>query len=249
MVKCKHCGRWITEQTISCPYCGIPQNRKMKTKKKKNKTTKIITVVGLIFVLCLICCLFCINYFSKKQIKNSALNNDKTDIFSNEYSSEDIADSINNNTKVDDGSVYTLRDTSWGMTLEEVKGIEKSIVSYTLFDEIISYLGDFHKHPVSINYLFDSDGKLYAGNININETFAYDQEYIDNFENIQRILINMYGNPTKTDDENDSVNKRFSWEKNNSSVVHMMIKNNDGSFMHTIGYFSPENNLRNEKNY
>lgn len=51
LIQCKECGKEISSQAISCPFCGNPLNRKIVTVQQTNKVWKLIKLISWIVFL------------------------------------------------------------------------------------------------------------------------------------------------------------------------------------------------------
>lgn len=100
-------------------------------------------------------------------------------------------------------SQFTFRNTSWGMTKDEVKNSETA----KFLDEddtSLIYTGKVAGLNTSIFYKFINN-KLVSGMYMIEEKHSNKNSYIDDYQNIKKILLDKYGKPSidDTDWKND----------------------------------------------
>lgn len=75
LIKCKECGKEISDTLKICPNCGIEINNKIEIKNNKKSSTKIVNIIIIIIfslyaLLSLRNCYYCIQGFKYEFIRN-----------------------------------------------------------------------------------------------------------------------------------------------------------------------------------
>ncbi len=88
----------------------------------------------------------------------------------------------------------SFRQTSWGMTPEEVKSTEPG-TPVSDNENVVLYQETFLNMPAKMGYVF-KDGKLVKGAYLFEESYQNPDEYIVTYEKVKSSLINDFGPPS-----------------------------------------------------
>lgn len=89
---------------------------------------------------------------------------------------------------------FDFRQVHWGVTKEEVKNIEKEKLSIELNDSLVYNTTINYKECVLI-YTFFNNGVLDSGGYMFDIEHTNKNDYIEDYKNIQRLLIQKYQQP------------------------------------------------------
>jgi len=98
-----------------------------------------------------------------------------------------------------------FRNTTWGMTKEQVKKTE-NIEIVKEDNDIISYIETVVNYPALVVYKFYDD-KLIWGSYSFKQVNNNDDEYLEDFINFQNAITSKYGDGKKLDRWNNSDSK------------------------------------------
>jgi hypothetical protein len=154
-------------------------------------------------------------------------------------------------------TAYTqdFRQTSWGMSKEEVKTIESAELDYES-DDILGYNVKIGIKNFLCGYYFLED-KLYRAGYHYLDNHTNDNDYIVEYEELKELLIQKYGEPKidemiwKNDLFKDDVQHwgmaicmghlkyHTTWE-NDTTVIGMILYGDNYEISLAIGYDSKE---------
>lgn len=98
---------------------------------------------------------------------------------------------------------YDFRKTNWGMSKEEVKEAEKGNLFveedvekdiYKVYDGSLLYQGELNGIECEIHYQFIKD-RLITARYKRTGELRFKEEYINNYYNLKKFFINIYGKP------------------------------------------------------
>lgn len=93
-----------------------------------------------------------------------------------------------------ESTTKSFRQTSWGMTPDEVKSTETD-KPFSENENVILYKQTYMDSPAQMGYVF-KDGKLVKAAYLLTETYDNPDEYILTYEKIKNSLINEFGPPS-----------------------------------------------------
>ena len=153
-----------------------------------------------------------------------------------------------------------FRDTTWGMTKDQVKKTENNEIVKEGADNI-SYIETVVNYPALVVYKFH-DNKLIWGSYSFKQINNKDDEYLEDFMKFEEAISNKYGKPKKLDkwNNNDSEYKDNlpkavksgdlimwrSWETPSTIIKLIMYSYNDNFNIDTY-YFSKKYRDKAEK--
>ncbi len=91
------------------------------------------------------------------------------------------------------GGEYDFRNTSWGMSQEQVKESESEPPTEEL-PNVITYVSEFEGMPAVIGYLFD-DGKLTRAGYVVTKSHEEPNMYVNDFVKLRDFHTMKYGRP------------------------------------------------------
>lgn len=148
-----------------------------------------------------------------------------------------------------------FRNTRWGMTRAEVKKVENA--KFLTDDKFLIYNTLLNNINTLIYYYFNENGLLYFAVYSLQPKHSNDNFHINDFNNLESLLIDKYGDPISNDIIWDydlfkddpqywgfAVSKgylsyRSFWETDRSRIMHFLIGENN-EIKHVIMYSSPE---------
>lgn len=156
-----------------------------------------------------------------------------------------------------------FRNTTWGMTQEEVKKVEIDVEWVNLLDRenVLTGTAETAGMDSMIAYTFDSDGKLQRAVVLFTESHTSENLYIDDYYEVQEKLTEKYGEPKLDkkiwnddlykDDENDwgfavsigDLAYGSTWESNATQIA-LQLKGDNYSCQISILYEDVNNPLK-----
>ena len=103
----------------------------------------------------------------------------------------------NDNDKTSSSDNTHFRDTKWGMSMQEVKNIEKQEPVYEN-NEMIVYEDYLIQLPVEVIYIF-IDNKLTRTKYNFIQSHTNENDFILDYKSLNNALKNKYGKPNEED--------------------------------------------------
>lgn len=137
-----------------------------------------------------------------------------------------------------------FRNVSWGATKAQVRASETFQELPSERDYALAFDGELLGLPVWVFYYFTNDDELALASYAFYQDYAADNSYIRDFENIEAILKDLYGDPVTEDMfwENDRYRDRpseygfavsigyltyaSSWLTETTSILHQMTGEN-----------------------
>jgi len=152
---------------------------------------------------------------------------------------------------------YAFRQTYWGMSKEQVKKAERESILveedakediYKAYDGSLYYQGELNGIKCEIHYQFMKD-RLITARYRRTGNLRFKEEYINNFKNLKRYFVNIYGRPLydgieMLGDESIAPFALSSWENPTDNIylilLDLMTYEGKGQIGWSITYQSEE---------
>jgi len=158
---------------------------------------------------------------------------------------------------------FDFRNTKWGMTKSQVEESE-DMELYLEIESNLIYKSTIGGKKASIIYSFTNDNELYRGAYCFEEEHTNRNDFINDFEEINKILSNKYGYPISDEKiwlndlyKNDNKEWGFavslghlrydtSWENRKTKILHS-VNGENYKINHIVLYFNDELNNKKSK--